>query len=237
MGLSFTDIRRFFLAATGDEDIARAEWPAHVSEGYRQVCARIEVPELQKVEAATVLANTDNVSIPTFDASAYAILNIFNATEGFPLRPEPEGMLGRDRFLVKGTFPAKPPSGSVTNYIHDGTTLYVRYTPAADTVLQIRVRQQPPNVGETEASAGTMPLTPDQYDWAIVHLAAANFFLVHPAKDAGQGEDDGTLLSQRHLDAAERVFTGAVSSVFKEEQPRYDGMRLRGRMLGPRTRF
>lgn len=237
MGLSFTDIRRFYLAACGDEDIARSEWPAHVSEGYRQVCARVEVPELQKVETAVVLAGTDNVSIPSFDTSVYAVINVFNATEGFPMRPEPDGMLGRDRFLVKGSIPAKPPSGSVTNYIHDGTTLYVRYTPAVDTTLQLRVRQQPPNVGEAEATAGVMPLTPDQHDWAIVHLAVANFYLVHPAKDVQQGGDDGTALSQRHLAAAEAVFSGAVSPIVKEEKGRYDGMRLRGRMLGPRSRF
>lgn len=236
MGLSFTDVRRFFLAAAGDEAIARAEWPFHVSEGYRQVCARIDLPELQKVEPATVLANTDSVSIPSFDQNVYAVLNVYNATEGFPMRPEPGGMVGRDRYLLAGN-PARPPTGSVTDYIHDGTLLYVRYMPTADTLLQIRVRQQPPNVGEAEASAGTMPLTPDQYDWAIVHLAVANFYLTHPKLDVQPGEDDGASLAQRHLDSAERVFTGAASTVFKEERSRYDGMRLRGRMLGPRTRF
>lgn len=237
MGLSFTQIRQYFLASAGDEAIARKEWPDHVSEGYRQVCARVDVPELQKVETATVLSGTDNVSIPSFDSQVYAILGVFNVTEGFPMRPEPDGMLGRDRFLVAGVSTAIPPTGSVTNYIHDGTTLYVRYTPIQNTVLQIRVRMQPPNVGETEATAGAMPLTPDQYDWAIVHLAVANFFLVHPAKDVQPGEDDGTSLSQRHLQAADLVFQGVKDPVFKEERSSYAGMRLRGRMLGPRSRF
>jgi hypothetical protein len=236
MGLSFTDIKRYFLSSCGDEAVARAEWTAHVSEGYRRVCAKLDLPELQKVETVTVLAGTDKVSIPGFDANVYAILNVFDVTDGYPLRPEPDGMVGRDRYLVKGTTSAIPPAGAITNYIHDGTSLYVRYTPTYDTVLQVRVRQQPPNVTEADATNGTMPLTPDQYDWAIVHYAVANFYMVHPDRDAAQGEDDGTLLSQRHLQAAEDAVSGSKDPVFKEERSRYDGMRLRGRMLMPRTR-
>jgi hypothetical protein len=159
----------------------------------------------------------------------FAIQNILNKTEGFPLNPEPGGVIGRQRYLGTNGL---PPPGSVTHYVRDGVRLYVRQTPTANTTLMVRVRRAV--VALTDSDLNSSPISPEQYDEAIIFHAAANYYLSHPREDAaGEGQPP---YSQKYLGAAALKLVAPKIAPAVEDKARYnETMRLRGYSLQPRS--
>lgn len=231
--MTWAQILKRYIAACGDTPAARDEAFDHLTEGGRAVAndaALAELPDLMGIDESVVItADTDNALISTIDLNVFAIQNVFNKTEGFPMNPEPGGMIGRQRYLETTGL---PPSGSVTHYVRDGVRLYVRQTPTANTTLMVRVRRAV--VTLTNSDLNLSPITPPQYDEAIIFHAAANYFLSHPREDvAGEGQPS---FSQKYLAAAAlKLVTPKVAPAVEDKARINETMRLRGYSLQPRS--
>jgi hypothetical protein len=220
-------LRKYVVDACGESTAIVNEVYEHLTEGLRRVCSLVDVPELVVTATSTITADTDYIEKP---AAAYHILTIVNLTDEYNLHPEPGGMLGRARYLVST---GKPPSGSVTHFFPDGSRIYFRDTPSVETSIQLRYRTEPAAI--TEADIDLSPVTPERYDWGIIHASVRNYYQVHPDLNVAP---EGTHMTL--ADKAER----ALQAVLGEPRPdyaevnkgAYHVMRLSGYNMSPRRR-
>lgn len=225
-------LRDLYLSAIGDNAAGREERWTHLTKGFRQVTVDpdVDIPELAAIDESLVIAaGADYAEMSGLDFTVFALLNVFNKTDGVPLNPEPGGMEGRARYLDTT---GKPPSGAVTHYMRDGTKLYVRNTPSVETTLSVRARRQ--ITALTDADISSTPLTPPQYDHAIVYFAVGSFYALHP-KMSGEGlpirEDE----RYNSMGKAEILRVKHPRQV--EDKVRRETMRLRGYSMSPRSRW
>jgi hypothetical protein len=233
MSQTWAQIRKNYLQGTGDAHAAASEAYGHISAAHRRVASdpRIDVPELAAIDdSVIILAGSDYTEVSSIDPDLYAVLTVVNKTDGRLIYPEPGGMTGRSRYFEAGT--GKPPTGSITHYQRDGSRLWVRNTPSADTVLTVRLRRQVPDI--TEADLNSSPLTPAQYDWAIIWYAVGNYLSVHPQPNE-HGEPGNA--DQRYFAMAEAEIGRQVNPRKDEDRPRLEPLRLRGYSLRPRSRW
>jgi len=227
VSMTWAQIRQLFLQAAGDSEAAREELYLHLSEGYREVASRVEVPELAAIDSSVIVtALNDYVDVSTVDFEVYALLDVYNVTGNYPMYIEPAGMTGRNRFLSTG---GQPPQGSVTNWQRDGARIWVRNTPTVDTTLRLRVRQQTPTI--TAAMLNGRPITPPQYDVAIVFAAAENYYNLHPKVDSTGGDGQQVILSQKYQTAKEAKLAAPKDVRVEEDRAHAESMRLRGYRL------
>lgn len=225
--MTWAQIRLAFLQAVGDSEAARDpnELYIHLSEGYREVASRVDVPELSAVdEAVVVKSGSDFVDVGNVDFDIYALLDVYNVTGNYPMYIEPAGMTGRNRFLSSN---GQPPSGSVTHWQRDGSRVWVRNTPSADTTLRLRVRQQTPTI--TSAMLNDRPITPPQYDMAVVFAAVENFYNLHPKIESDGNQQ--VILSQKYQAAKEAKLAAPRDVRVEEDRAHAETMRLRGYRL------
>lgn len=230
MSMTWGQIRQFFLQTVGEASSATTEAWDHISEGYRSVASNpaVRVAELAAVDDTLVVSSgSDSVSMSSVDFDTYAILDVFNKTDGYPLDPEPGGMTGRRRYL---TTTSKPPSGKITHYVRDGSSLYVRNTPDADTTLRVRVQRQVPAI--TSSDINSSPLTPAQLDWSIIWYAAANYFATHPKIEG----DPPLNFADYYLKMAREKIGERADPRVEEDRPQRGTFRVRGYSLSPRSR-
>jgi hypothetical protein len=225
MSMTWAQIRMAFLQAAGDSEQAREEAALHVSEGYREIAAGSDVPELAAIDSLVpVPAGVDYTDVAAVDFSVYALLDAYNVTGGYPLYPEPGGMTGRNRFM--GTT-GIPPLGTITNYQRDGGRIYWRNTPASDAQIRLRVRLQTPTITLAADTLNESPITPAQYDMAIVWAAAESYYTLHP-KNEVDGAQAPTPLSQKYRDAKQAKLSVVVNPRVEEDRAHSEVMRLRG---------
>lgn len=226
-------LRTLFLQATGDTPLAQLESWDHLGEAHRLVAASLDLPELASIdESVTIASGDDSAAVSSINFDVFAILDVFNVTDGIPMFPEPGGMIGRRSYLEATT--GKPTEAALTHYQRDGANLYVRGTAAATTTLRIRVQRQMPNL--SSADAATSPITPQHYDRAIVHKAAELYFLLHPNENRVTEGERSWQQSSKHRDAY-REMVSEVKSVRAEEARAHLGVyRLTGVRFAPRTR-
>lgn len=229
MARSWATIRDLYVQAAGDTPRGFQESWDHLAEAQRFVAAAVDVPELNAIDTdVSVTSGNDYVAISSFDYGVYAILDVFNVTDGVPMHPEPAGMMGRRAYL---STTGQPPAGSITHYQRDGARLYVRGTAAATTTLRVRFQRQMPDLSDSDASS--VPITPQQYDRAIVHKAAELYYLLHP-KENETGE--GQLLSSKHRAAYQELLSEPKSPRVDEDRPRQEVFRLSHFRPTPRSR-
>lgn len=225
MSQTWAQLRLAFLQGAGDSETARAEVWLHLSEGYREVASRLPVPELYGVDDSVVIpSGRDYFEVAGIDLDLYALMDVYNVTGNFPMYPEPAGMTGRNRFLSDN---GKPPSGSVTNYQREGSRVWVRNTPSVDTTVRIHVRLQTPML--SMAMVNDIPLTPSQYDMAILFAALENYYNLHP-KIEGEGSSQ-IILSQKYQSAKEAKLGAPTPPRVEEDKAHSETMRLRGYRL------
>lgn len=141
----------------------------------RDLCAQIDVPELFQPDARqSTTANQDYIDI---DCDVYYISSIVDLSTGQRLDEEPEGNMGRSKFL--GTN-GKPPTGSLRYWMRQGKRIYLRDTPGSVVELRLQYKVHPPEI--TNADWGKYPMTPNQYDEAVLWLALSKFYSLHPPK-------------------------------------------------------
>ncbi len=231
--MTWAQIRQHYIQGVGDAHAGAAEAYTHLSAAYRRVASdpRLDVPELAAIDdPVTVSAGADYVEMSVLTTPAYAVLNVANKTDGRPINPEPGGMIGRARYLEPGT--GKPHSGSVTHYQRDGSRLYVRNTPSEDTVLIVRLRRQVPDISAADLNSN--PLTPAQYEWAIVWYAIGNYLSVHPQPN--EHGDPGNA-DQRYFAMADAEIGRQTSPRKEEDRARLEPLRVRGYSFRARSRW
>lgn len=227
--MTWAQIRLLWLTAVGDNAAAREEAWLHLTQAHRLVTSdpNIDIPELAVIDTSvTIAAAADSIEMSTLDFDTFALLDGFNKTQGYPIHPEPGGMTGRRQYLDTT---GKPPSGTITHYCRDGSKLYVRNTPAAETILILRARKQVAAL--SDADLNLSPLTPEQYDWPILYHAASNYHSVHP------GSEDQPDLAGRFRSMAKGQTLDLTNVRALEDKPHRGTTRLRGYNLSPRSRW
>lgn len=232
MARDWGSIRQLYYQATGGTPRAINEAWSHLSEAHRVVASSVDVPELAGIDDEVIIpAGSDFVEISTIGLPVYAILDVFNKTDGIPMFPEPMGMTGR-RTLLDTT--GKPPVGALCNYQRDGSRLYVRGTAEVDTTLRVRVQRQLLDL--TDADVLTTPVTPQQFDRAIVHKAAELYYLLHPDENSISQGERSIQQSSKHRDAYGDLTAQPKSVRAEEAMARVSRFRLSGFRLSPRSR-
>jgi hypothetical protein len=240
MSMVFRDIRELYRQATQEDPRADQAWTLHLTEGYRKVASMLDVPELRQPEASFVIQEdpaTSGEYLDYFDTDAdvYAISNLFNATSGQTMHPEPGGMAGRDRYLEPtgdDTSRPRPPAGEVTHWTRQGNRIYVRDRPKISTRIEIRFHIQVPLLSESMLEEH--PRTPDQYDLAIAQAAAESFYSVNPAINRMSPEGGG-LWSQFFGGEASRKVAEPKDPRALEDRTSQEVWRLAGYSTSPRS--
>jgi hypothetical protein len=176
MSLPWSDIFDLYMSGTGNAPAAAKERFVHVTEGYRGVCGQLEVPELYipGAEEDTV-ASQDYIEM---DPDVYSMHTVVNKDTGYKLEPEPAGYRGRSRYIEAST--GMPPEADNPNYyVRKGNRLWLRDTPNQVVTLLMSFKLHPPAI-TSSTDITEHPITPPQYDMAIVRWAMGNYFLVHP---------------------------------------------------------
>jgi hypothetical protein len=244
ISLTWAQIYNYGKQSIGEQSAWAQEAYDHLSQGYRRVCGlrEVEVPELYR-QTTIVLTALSPVPPPPaqpyldyfpLDPEVYHIASLYNQTEVVPVKEEPSGMQGRERFLDGS---GQPSPGSVTFFMRDGNNVYLRSTPAKDTTLIMRFGVEVPRVDNSMLNQH--PITPDHYDWAIVHASVANYFSVHPdeGKEATQDSEGKETTRYQLAEARFRDVVEQPKSVYAEEaKASFYQMRLAGYRPGPRTR-
>jgi hypothetical protein len=204
----------------------------HLGEAQRIVASMVDVPELSAIDTSvTVTSGNDYVEVSGLDYSVYAVFDVFNRTDSIPMYPEPSGMMGRRAYLESD---GKPAANTLTHYQRDGSRIYVRGKAASDTTLQVRFQRQMPELSDADVS-GT-PITPQQYDRAIVHKAAELYYLLHPSENEHREGERVTMMSSKHRQAFEELFSASKSPRVEEDRPRQEQFRLSNFRMAPRSR-
>ena len=236
MSMTWEEIGELFTRAVGDSGMAEVEKWRHLTEGYRRVASHpeVEVPELTNPDSTYTI--TESVSgaedWPDYfesDCNVYAIKSLYNETDGHPMYPDPGGGTGRERFLEAG---GSPPRGSVHWWVREGSRIYVRDAPEADTTIRIRFKVQVPEL--TSADATKHPLTPPQYEMAILHSALESYFAVHKPKS--QEGIPIVSVARDHGSQAESIIRRSIDPRAIEDRSRHQRIRLAGYRFSPMSR-
>jgi hypothetical protein len=236
MSMTWSELAELFVRGTGEGGIAEIEKWTHLTEGYRRVAShpRVEVPELTNPDATFTIEESapDAADWPDYfetDCDVYAIKSLTNETEGFPMYPESGGLTGRQRFLEPG---GEPPRGGVRWWAREGTRIYVREAPAADTTIRIRFKVQVPQLDATYEDKH--PLTPPQYELAILHAALESFYAVH--KPPAEEGVPALAVAREHAGQAESIIARSVDPRAIEDRSRHQRIRLAGYRFTPSSR-
>ena len=232
MSLTWAEMRKLFLEGTGNTGSGDQETWVHLTEGYRRTAEPLDIPELTQPEAYVSLVQGDDYF--DTDCDVFAIKTLVNLTEGHEMYPEPAGMTGRNRYIeattgTRGT----PPEGSPTHWVRDGNRIYIRDAASEATNIAIRFKVQVPELSSSDAN--DYPLTPAQYDHAILHAALASYFSLHPKAD--QAPEGQPPPSVKHTQSFQRIMTSAGSEHPRsiEAKSSRNTMRLAGYRIGGRA--
>lgn len=209
MSMAFEDIERVYLRAAGESGDGHQERWDHINFAYRWLFGKLKVPEVNIPDATKqTVANQDWIEV---DNDLYAVGSIVNTTDGRKLDPERDGFRGRSRYIEAGT--TMPPTGSPQFYIRQGNKIWLRDTPDAVYDLLVSFRFLPEWVDD-KTDLSQHPITPGQYDMAIVYRALGSFFTMHPPMNQDGQPDRGRA---QELKQEARDIVGEMVSPADEE--------------------
>jgi hypothetical protein len=176
MSLTWAEIIDLYHNGCGNAQFAFKERFTHVTEAYRGASSLLELPELYMPNATiATVANQDWVEV---DPDVYSLVSASLKDTGLKLTPEPGGFRGRQRYYESDQ--VRPPvSGSVSFYVRKGNRVYLRDTPDAIMTLIFAFRMHPPPV-TSSTDLTEHPITPQQYDMALVRWAMGSYYSIHP---------------------------------------------------------
>ena len=225
------ELRKKYLQAVGKRNSAEQEAFDHLSEGYRRVASRLDLPELRVPDATVTVAEDDNYF--DHDCDAYAIRSIYNSTDGQTMHEESGGMAGYNRFLESSAVGTpKPPRGTPTRYVRAGNRVYFRDRPTRSTIFVIQFDLQVPDIAL--ADINEHPVTPAQYDMSIVYAAARSYYLLHPEEDRPPS-DGQPPPSVAFASATDEVLARSKDPVAIENQGERTVVRVAGYRYKPRS--
>lgn len=182
--MNWAQIIDLYNTACGKATGAAQEWEIHVNEGYRALCARMNLQELDQEFLLETVPGLDYVPLPV---NVFHVISIVNLDTADKLTPEVNGMRGRMNFLDPAGTGMPIQGRNPTTYAISGGRVYLRDTPSIAVSLKILARARPEAVRDTDMDS--RPLTGEHLDMAIVHAAARSFYSVH--QDADMGGDGG----------------------------------------------
>lgn len=225
--MKWHQIRDLFISSTKGATAASSEALLHLNEGYRELCAKLDVQELEDEIQLNYSAGDDSQPLTS---QIFHIRHVDDLTNGKALEPEPAGMRGRSRFIEATT--GKPPQGTPNYYVPSQGRLFLRPTADGDFVVRVRAKVHPSEI--TDASWGAEPTLPAQYHMTIAHAAAKSFLVSHPdvaaSLNASGGEGYNAIADLRN---AIEIKIKAELPLPKERE-RFD---QRGRMYLPGFRL
>jgi hypothetical protein len=234
--MTWAQLRRLFLQATGSTPDAMEETWVHLSYGQRRVANTpgIDVPELYKTVTVTAPTGIDYIPLANLGVDVFSIASGQNISRGYPIYPENSGMMGRMKYLQPDT--NQPPLGQVSNYERDSDSIWLRNTPDEDTLLAFRVMIQVPELDESDINDS--PLLPEHVQMAIVQAATANYYSLHREENTVMGANGqpAGLHSTRFENQFLATISQPKSSRAEEDRPRRQTMRLAGYQIGPKSR-
>lgn len=185
MSLDWANITDLYMSGCGGSQACADERFLHLTEGYRGVCGSLDIPELYITGATEpTKAGQDYIEM---DPDVYSMHSVVLQDTGQKLDPEPAGFRGRTRFYEAGQ--SRPPvSAGINFYVRKGNRLWLRDTPADVYTLILDFKLHPPAI-TSSTDLTEHPITPPQYDMAIVRWAMGNYFLVHPGDNPKHGDD------------------------------------------------
>lgn len=225
MSLTWADAIDLYHNGCGHTDYSWKERFTHITEAYRGLCSVLEVPELYITGATqATVADQDYVDM---DPDVYNVHNVILKETALKLIPEPGGMRGRARYFE--TDQVRPPtSGSVSFYVRKGNKLFLRDTPNAIMTLIIDFRLHPPAITSL-TTLTEHPITPPQYDMALVRWAMGSYFSIHPPiSDRGLDLNHGPAI----IEAAKGMLAEKRSPVAEENRDQQHYMTQRGYDFG-----
>lgn len=171
--MNWAQIRQLYVGATGPAEAGTAEWEIHLNEGYRRVCARVDVRQLETTDESVTTVNGTDFSVLPSDV--FAVIQVDNTTSGNRLNPEPSGMRGRSRYLDSDA--GKPAAGDPQFYDVTADRIYWRPTPDSAYQMRIRYKRNPPAVSIDKLDES--PLLPEHLHSAVALAAAVSFYGSH----------------------------------------------------------
>lgn len=224
--MTWEELINLYMKACGQTEDCATERFAHLNFAYRHLCGVLELPELH-LSNATV-TTVDGQDWVEMDCDVFSIDWIVNKSTGRKLDPEPAGSRGRAEFFEVGE--DKPSEGPINFWVRRGNRLYLRNTPDDEIDLTVSFRFHPPTI--TVADLAEHPITPAQYDWALVRMAASNYFSIHiPMSNEGL-PDYGR--SERFMQQAIEQINQLKHPVAEEQKDRRDYIRQAGYDFGVR---
>ena len=176
-------IRQLYMSACGQANSAGAEALVHLTEGIRQVTAKLDVQETEETDVQVpIQLDEDFVEMPP---ELESITTITNVNTGEKLTAEPQGMRGRSAFMEPDT--GKPARGEPQFWVVSNRRIYFRGRADDNYILQVLGRRK--GVALTNDLMDTEPILPEQYHMAIVHAAAISFLTLHPDVASAIGSD------------------------------------------------
>lgn len=173
--MNWAEIGQAFINATKQAEEAAANKFLYLNEGYRNVCSRVDVRELESTDET--ISTTSGQDYTVLPANVFSIIQVDNTSTGRRIEPEPSGIRGRSQFLNADS--GAPPSGAPQYYVPSGSRLFLRPTPDAVYTLRIRYKKHPEKIDETMEDQ--YPELPEHLHIAIAYAAAVSFMNLNPS--------------------------------------------------------
>lgn len=172
-GWLWKDFHSRFLKAVGGDTLSASETYRHLNQGYRELCALVDVPELIEHDYdVTALADADSIAIK---ADILHVLTITDLSTGTKLVKE-RNLRDRPRYLESDGIPL---SGDPSFWERVGDMqLLIRDAPDSERTLRCVIKVMPEWVSVDDESG--YPLTPAQYDTSLLLLAVADAYTFMP---------------------------------------------------------
>lgn len=203
--MNWGEILEMYRRTCGQAEYAVDEQYQHLNYAYKRACSMLDLPELYVPQAEVqTVALQDWIDV---DCDVYSIEWIQDRNTGTKLKPEQNGMRGRARYIEAGE--SRPPLGIPIWYVRKGSRIWLRDTPEDARTLMLSFRFNPADVDDTVLTEH--PITPPQYDHAIIKLAAANYFELHPPENSVDGGLD--------MQKAQVLKSGALADLTEPTPP------------------
>lgn len=218
--MNWAQVRQLYLGACNSVEAAGVEWEIHLNEGYRRVCSRVDMRELETTDET--VSTTDGVDYVPLPTNVFSVIQVDNISSGFALQIEPAGMRGRSQYLDANS--GKPPEAAPQYWEPSAQRLYLRPTPDDTYRLRIRYKVAPEAIDQTRLDES--PALPEHLHTAIAYAAAVSCYSAHPEANT-ERTTSGLTRSVEY----QQLFDKAVQDPFiPKDRERMD---LRGRAVIP----
>lgn len=218
--MNWAQIRQLYLSSCNSVEASGVEWEIHLNEGYRRVCSRVDMRELETTDES--VNSTDGQDFVALPSNVFSVIQVDNITTGRALQIEPAGMRGRSQYLDVNS--GKPPEAEPMYWEPSAQRLYLRPTPDSAYQLRIRYKVAPETVDQ--ARLDESPQLPEHLHVAIAYAAAVSCYAAHPEANT-ERQTTGMTRSVEYQQLLDKMLQDPFTPKDRER------MDLRGRAVIP----